>query len=63
MSDKDQPGAFGRGERTIIRPNPAMPASLNTRRVFTSMPEWALITITAVSTARKASIVWPIKSG
>ena len=48
---------------TIIRPRPALPASANTRRVFTSMPAWALITIAAVSTPRIAPIVWPMKSG
>ena len=48
---------------TMIRPRPALPASANTRRVFTSMPDWALITIAAVSTPRMAPIAWPTKSG
>ena len=48
---------------TIIRPRPAFFASANTRRVLTSMPDWALITIAAVSTPRMAPIVWPMKSG
>jgi len=48
---------------TIIRPTPALPASLYTRRVLTSMPAWAFTTIAAVSTARRALIACPMKSG
>ncbi|GIT28877.1 MAG: hypothetical protein Ct9H300mP1_09230 [Planctomycetaceae bacterium] len=47
----------------IIRPNPASPAALNARRVLTSIPAPALITTTAVSTADRAPIIWPMKSG
>ena len=49
--------------RTMIRPRPAFLASAKTRRVFTSMPDWALMTIAAVSTPRMAPIAWPMKSG
>ena len=48
---------------TIMRPRPALPASSNTRRVLTSMPDLALITMAAVSTPCMAPIVWPMKSG
>ncbi len=48
---------------TIIRPRPSSPASLNVRRVLTSMPAVALNTVIAVSTARKLPITWPMKSG
>ena len=47
----------------MIRPRPAFFASANTRRVLTSMPDWALMTIAAVSTPRMAPIAWPMKSG
>ena len=49
--------------RTMIRPSPAFLASAKTRRVFTSMPDWALMTMAAVSTPRMAPIAWPTKSG
>ena len=45
---------------TISRPRPAFVASLNTRRVFTPMPDWALITTATVSTARIAPSVCPM---
>ncbi len=48
---------------TTRRPRPAFFASAKTRRVFTSMPDWALTTTAAASTARRAPIVWPMKSG
>ena len=48
--------------RGIIRPTPAFLASPKTRRVFTSMPAWALIAMTAVSTARSAPIAWPMRN-
>ena len=46
-----------------MRPRPALPASCHTRRVLTLMPAWASIAISAVSTARSAPIVWPMRSG
>ena len=46
-----------------MRPMPASPASCQARRVLTLMPAWASIVISAVSTARRAPIVWPIRSG
>ena len=42
---------------------PASPASCQARRVLTLMPAWASIAMTAVSTARRAPIVWPMRSG
>jgi len=47
----------------MIRPSPASPASSHTRRVFTLIPAWASIAMSAVSTARNAPTVWPMRSG
>ena len=46
-----------------MRPRPASPASCQARRVLTLMPAWASMVISAVSTARSAPIVWPMRSG
>jgi len=54
---------YGTAALAAARPSPAAPARLNMRRVLTSIPAAALRVTTAVSTARNATIAWPMKSG